>query len=263
MENPTYETPTPARTVATVSSREHVIQSRIMDLCAQAVRCTVGCDADAEKATSLAVAIKANERALEDDRKSLTAPLNGVVKEINDRYKRLAAPITPALEALTGPRGCLTEWNREKARIAEAAARRAREEAEAARLREAERLEAEAQALRCQGDEEAAIIATEQAAQALDSAVEVPAEVKAAPTITRGIYGGSSGLASVGKWRVDDWAALLRYELAMIEAGAPAPTFVLADESTLGKIARQPEAQAKPVIPGVEFFREQQTRVRG
>jgi hypothetical protein len=255
--------PTPSQTIATVSSREHQIQSRIMDLCAQATRCTVGCDADAEKATSLAVAIKANEKALEDDRKSLTAPLNGVVKEINERYRRLAAPIMPALEALTGSRGCLTEWNREKARQAEAAARRAREEAEAARLAEAERLEAEAAVLRGQGDEEAATIATEQAAQALDSAVEVPAEVKAAPTITRGVYGGSSGLASIGKWRVSDWAALLRYELAMIEAGAPQPSFVLADSPLLGSIARQPEAQAKPVIPGVEFYREQQTRVRG
>ena len=94
-------------------------------------------------------------------------------------------------------------------------------------------------------------------------AVEVPAEVKAAPTITRGVYGGSSGLASVGKWRITSWIDLLRYELAMIEAGAPQPSFVLADSPLLGSIARQPEGQAKPVIPGVEFYREQQTRVRG
>lgn len=255
-----------ALALTTRSSREAEISNRLVDLCGQATRCIVNSDETAERATSLASAIKANQKALDEDRKSIVDPLNRVVKEINERYKRLAAPIEAALEYLQGNKpgahGQLHAWNLKKQAERDEAARRERERLETQRLEDARLAEEHARLLRQEGDHEAAAIADQQAEVALEQAIVVPEKVVAKSAPTRGIVGGSSGLASVGKFRVVDLAALLRHALAQAEAGQPV-TFVQVDEVALGRIARAPEADMKPTIPGVEFYREYSSRIRG
>lgn len=255
-------TATPAQALKTRSARESELQTRLTDLCAQAARCVVASDEDAEKATTLGVAIKNAVKAFDDDRKTLVGPLNGVVKDINERYKRLCEPADAALTNLTGPAGQLTKWNTEKRRVADEAARKAREEAEAARLAEAERLAEEARRLAAEGDKEAAAIAEQQAEESLQAAIEVPAEVKTPTTVTRGIYGGSSGTAKVGKFRIADMAKLLEWELANVKSGKGL-TFVMTNDVELGRIARMDAKKAKPDVPGVEWYSEDVSRLRG
>lgn len=250
----------PSAVLTTRSSREHELQQRITDLCAQASRCRVIDDSTAEAATTLAVAIKSNERAIEDDRKSLTDPLNGVVKNINARYKLIAAPIEPALSALTGPRGQLTMWNQAKRRAAEEAARLAREEAERIRLEQAAAAEEAAKAFRDEGDAEAAAIAEESATAALEAAVAVPEAIRPAPTTTRGLFGGSSSVSRIGKFRIEDLASLLEWELANVRRGIGMSALAI-DDATLGKIARSPSE--KPTIPGVVFYYDETTKITG
>ncbi len=251
----------PPPSLATRSSREVELQQRLTDLCGQASRCIVDSDDAAERATTLAAAIKSQVKALDEDRQTLVRPLNGVVAEINARYKRLVEPADPAIKHLAGPQGQLTLWNARKRREAEEAARRAREEAERVRLEEARRAEEEAARLRAEGDPEAARVAEMQASAALQEAVEVPESIQPKVAATRGTYGGSSSIQRIGKAEVTDIAALLEWELANVRAGRGLQ-FVAVDQVALGKVARGKD-EPKPTVPGVRFFYEESSRVWG
>lgn len=247
----------PPSPIATRSSREHELQGRLVDLCAQAERCVVACDEDAEKATTLAVAIKANMQALEDDRMTLTRPLDGVKKDIMARYKLLLAPAEPALEKLTGRQGELTKWNQKKQREREEAERKAREEEERQRLEQARLAEEEAARLKAEGDQEGAAIAQQQAEEALEQAVTAPEKISASSQVTRGAYGGSSGLQRVGKCEITNMADLVAWEAKNVARGVGLKVLQVNDVE-LGKIARS--SGEKPEIPGVRFFYEERSR---
>ena len=256
-------TVTPTASITTRSSREAELQNRLLDLAGQAQRCVVDSDDAAERATTLAVAIKNGAKALDADMHSLTDPLRGVIEDIRRRYKLMMEPAEPALtHLLDNKTGQLAMWNAKKRRAAEEAAERARAEAERVRLEEAQRIADEAARLKAAGDAEAAAIAEHQADEALNAAVTVPADIKPAATVTRGIYGGSSGSAKVGKFRITDMAALLAHELANVKAGRGL-TYILSNDVELGKLARQDKKKAKPTIPGVEWYEEESSRVWG
>jgi len=119
-------------------------------------------------------------RAIEDKRKDYTQPINGYLKNVNDAFKVLSAPLEEANEIL---RKKMLDW-----RVAQEVKRQAAEDANNLRM-EAARKEAEAN-----GGE-------------ITESVKLITPVDAAPDkVHTGV--GSSGVSQIWKWREKDFAAV-------------------------------------------------------
>jgi len=89
----------------------------------------------AEEANEVLVSITKGLKKIEEKRKSFTNPLNQSLKEINDTFKRIVAPINEAKQGLTGR---LMSWRqKEQARIREEQEKARKEEERRRKIQEA------------------------------------------------------------------------------------------------------------------------------
>lgn len=149
--------------------------------------------ADDEGLTSVGDLVKMLQRRrmrIEDKRKSLVGPLNGVVKDINELFK---APRERLDEIVQKAKKAMNRYVQAQQAIEDAKRAKEREEAEAERL-EAERLAKEMERLSVAGKETAAVI-VEQA--------EKKVEVAAAPARVETKRGNEASVVTVKKWKAD------------------------------------------------------------
>lgn len=190
---------TPTAELVLYSPQEAALQKQIQNLATAAGKAVVDCEARAKSATDLAQLIRATIKAIDDDRKTLTEPLNGFLRAINSRYKEHSSRAEQARQELDAK---LLAWRRKEAeRI-----KKEQEAADAAARLERERLraqaEAEAEALRKRGEETAAEMVMQTAQMTLIPSVVVPEKRS-----TEGQRAASS-TRKVWKFEVVDFAAV-------------------------------------------------------
>ncbi len=177
-----------------------------------------------ERATELIAGLKSLIRQVEEDRKTVTGPLNDVLKNINGRYKPLTEVLKTALDHVTAG---WKAWREAERKRAEETAAKARAEAEAARLkaeetaeiarRDVEAAEGE-EAARLKAEEEAARRAAEEAREAENFILPAAAQAKSEYTGT----GARVTARMVTRWRVKDEGLIPReyWMLDTVKVGA-------------------------------------------
>jgi len=188
----------------------------------------------AEIAASELVTIKTRAKDLDEERKSITKPMDDAKKAVMDIYK-------PAIERLgqaeTALKDAISGYQKEQRRLADLAA------AEAARKarEEAEKMAAKAEKLEAKGKAEDA-----------EALRNVAAMTAAAPvTVSR-----PTKLAGVSTRKV--WKANVADRAAAIKAMADNPAYqhlLTIDESALTKLAAAMKTPNSP-IPGVVFYED-------
>lgn len=192
------------------------------------------------------------KRHLESARKELVGPLNAKVKEINDGFKGLAAPVEAAESRI---KSLILDWRRrEDARIRAEQARIARENAERERLarEEQERLAREA-AERTRAEADAAGFTADEAQELAQlEAAEVPEnrpllEVAPPPvaTTTRATLGSVT--------------ARMVWKFEVISASDVPRAYLVVDETAI----RRAVGAGVREIPGVRIYQEEQLAGRG
>lgn len=151
---------------------------------------------DDEGLTSVGDLVKMLQRRrmkIEDKRKSLVGPLNGVVKDINELFK---APRERLDEIVGKAKKAMNRYVQAQQAIEDAKRRKEREEAEEER-REAEKLAKELLRLSDAGKETAEVIVAQ---------AEKKVEVAAAPARVETKRGNEASVITVKKWKatVDD-----------------------------------------------------------
>jgi len=215
--------------IQTESSHEPEYQAKITDVVAQAHRCEVTDDATAERATDLAKFIQALGKRLEDDRKSLTGPLNQVIKDINGRFKGFKGELD---QALARTKGQILAYQQLKAQA------------------EKERLEAERQAQL----EEAAKLAPEEQTEVLEKLATDEAKATGKPAAVRGDFGGVSHTRKTWTFEVENLAMLVM----AAHDDAELMAYLALDEKAV-KAAIQ---SGKRTIPGLRIFEHESVVIR-
>jgi hypothetical protein len=192
-------------------------------------------------------AIKQLAKQVEDQRLSMTRPLDESKKVIMDFFR----PITDALDkAESELKSKLVAYSNDQARIRREAEERARREAEAARRAEQERLAAEAAAAAEAGDEAKA-----------DELVAEAVAAEAAPVIVVAPHVEAPKAAGVSKR--DNWIGEVTDIGALIVAAAERPelrVLLAVDTKALGKLAKAYKDTVP--IPGVRIYNEPVLSVR-
>ena len=175
------------------SDQETKIFTNANELVEMAGRAVITNQADNEKASDLVKFIKTCYKKAEDDRKTITDPLNGVIKNINARYKLITEPLEKA-EAKV--KGLMLTYSQEQRRIAMEAERIARETEEKRLIEQAALLE-----------QQNKIVESD---MVMDKAAEVNASPIVAPQvqIVRGDYGSASSIKKTWTFEVTDMKAL-------------------------------------------------------
>lgn len=148
---------------------------------------------DDEGLTSVGDLVKMLQRRrmkIEDKRKSLVGPLNGVVKDINELFK---APRERLDEIVGKAKKAMNRYVQAQQAIEDAKRRKEREEAEAERL-EAEKLAKELLRLSDAGKETAEVIVKQ---------AEKKVEIAAAPARVETKRGNEASVITVKKWKAD------------------------------------------------------------
>lgn len=148
---------------------------------------------DDEGLTSVGDLVKMLQRRrmkIEDKRKSLVGPLNGVVKDINELFK---APRERLDEIVGKAKKAMNRYVQAQQAIEDAKRRKEREEAEEER-REAEKLAKELLRLSDAGKETAEVIVAQ---------AEKKVEVAAAPARVETKRGNEASVITVKKWKAD------------------------------------------------------------
>jgi hypothetical protein len=221
----------------TVDNELQPFETAAVELGTQVERANV-IDADsAARMTDLIKIAKAQYARAEDARKKLTGPLNQHIKWINGQFK----PATDALKVIERDgKAKLGAWQREEEARQRAEAEAARKKAEDEALAAAERAHAD-------GDESAAEVA-------LNRAANVPEAPKAAPT--RGQYGGSSSLRRIWRAEITNLPEFLR----AVAAGRAPIERVSINNAALHRLAVQTRGPSP--IPGVRFLEDVTVQVR-
>jgi len=107
------------------SKTELQLGASVQEMCAAAIKCVVTSDAHAEQATSLLSSIKAASNRAEAERRALVDPLNGVVKALNERFKKTF--LNRLDDAERAVKAKIGGYLADKRRAAEEEARKARE----------------------------------------------------------------------------------------------------------------------------------------
>lgn len=234
------------------------LSTNIVALTKQTHAAAIEVESDAEKVADMVKLCNALLAKIEAQRKEFTAPINAVVKGINDDAKTLAGPLEAAKVQLGK---LLTAWLQRKKAIAEEAARIEREKQEALKLEQAELLE------------QAGF--KEEANEVLDKTVkgtEVAAR-SVKPTQTRGDYGSTASLRVTWKWEVAD---LGKVPLPFLVVASPAVTAFMRETSTAiedeamerglrGKERDawvEAEREKRYAIAGIRFWKEETAGVR-
>lgn len=215
------------------SDQEQKIVNNAQELVAQASRVVIASNEDNEKASDLVKFIKTCFKKAEDDRKSITDPLNAVIKNINARYKLITEPL---LNAEHEVKTAMLTFSQEQRRIAEQKERDRRAAEEAALLEQAAKAEQENKPV--------------DADMLLDQAAEVNSApvVVQQPQTVRGDYGSSSSIKKTWTYRVTDIKAL----------AAAHPELVLENSPVI----RQRIREGIREMAGVEIYQEESIAVR-
>lgn len=166
-------------------------------------------------------AIKAKARQLEDQRTSITGPLNAATKAVNDLFRGPAGFLATAESVLKGK---MLDWQRDQERVAAEAQRKAEEAAAAERQRLAdeaaaaqrvaqEQAAAAAKAA-AEGDQQAAQLATtaaQRAAAEAQTAATTAQLVVAAPVAAPAVKVAGISTAKKVDFQVTDLVALVKH----------------------------------------------------
>lgn len=183
---------------------------------------------------------------LEDKRKSLVTPLNGVVNDINALFK---APRERIDAIVTQAKKCMNKYVQAQQAIADARARAEREQAEADR-KEAEAL---AENLRKMAGD-----AGDETAKVLEEQMELKVEKAAVPAKVATTRGQESSVIAVKKWKadVDDLKAI-----ADAVANGKLPVhFIQPNMRALQDFAR--ELKEEQTTMGIRVYQDISTVVR-
>jgi len=215
------------------SDEEQKLVSHANELISMADRCVIFTDQDNEKASDLVKFIKTAFKKSEDDRKSITDPLNAVIKNINARYKQFTDPLA---NAETKVKTLMLAYSQEKRR-------KQAEEERIAREQEQARLLALAEAEEAKGDVLAAETAIEQAVEV----EQAPTQVQT-PATVRGDFGSTSSVKKTWTFEVTDIKALANANPALVIENSVA--------------IREQIRQGVREIPGVKIYEKESIAVR-
>lgn len=221
----------------------------------------ITCAEDYAMAADELKAIKAKANTLEDQRTSITGPINKALKAINDLFRGPAALLEEAERTLKGK---MLAWDQEQRRIAEEARRKAEAEAAAerqrladeaaARQRDAEAQAAAAAKAKAEGDAQAAALAQAQAerAQAEAAAAANTAQMVVAAPVAAPEPAKVKGISTATKidFEVVDMHALVKHIAERPELLA----LVRADDVKLRAYVRGLGVSCN--LPGVRVFEQ-------
>ena len=190
--------------------------------------------------------LNGRRRKIEDKRKSLVAPLSKVVKDINELFK---APRDRIDEIVQTAKKHMNRFAQAQQAIADAKARREREEA-AAERKEAEDLAAAMKKMSGDAGEETAKVVVEQAEKR---------EVKAAAPAKVAVSRGSQASVSVSK----TWAVEIKDIRALALAVAEGRLPVTSIEPNMRALTAAGRAGGvEKEVDGVRYFQRVSTTVR-
>lgn len=204
--------------------------------------------------------IKANAKALDDNRKAITKPLDDAKKKVMDLFR---VPLEQLEQAEKKIKNGLVAYAREQERVrAEQQARlRAAQQAEEARLRvkaakaqaeaeeKARELVRQASAAQAEGDAKTAAKLTVRAATTLERAEHKAGELlQQAESVPVAVVPNTTvpkvaGLRSAGLWKA-----------RVTDASVVPREYLVVNESALNAIARATKGAIN--VPGVEFYEE-------
>jgi len=180
--------------------------------------------------------VKSRYKDIEDDRKTITAPMNAALKAINNYFK---TPQTVLLQAESFLKKALVSYHTEQERKAQQEQARLNELARRDAEKKAIQLEAQAQKALKKGQTEKA----EDLMTVKDTIVPVAVVAPSAPPKTSG-----QSFKTVWKWVVTDAALIPR-------------SYMVLDEKQLNAIAKA-GIKGAMAIPGVEFKEDTVMSVR-
>ncbi len=190
--------------------------------------------------------LNGRRRKLEDKRTSLVSPLNKVVKDINELFK---APRDRIDEIVQAAKRHMNRFAQAQQAIADAKARREREEAQKER-EEAARLAESMKKMSGDAGEETAQVVVEQAEKRVEKA-QAPAKVAASR--------GSQATVSVQKTWAVEIKDIKLLALAVAEGRLPV-TMIEPNMRALTAAAR--EGGVEKEVDGVRYFQRVSTAVR-
>lgn len=215
--------------LSVIEKTEPQISGRAGELVSMASRCVIQTDEDLEKASDLLKFIKTTYKKAEEERKSITDPINASVKILNSRFKTITDPLANAEKDIKAK---ILSYELEKRKKAEEEARRQAEEA--ARLAE------EARLLEKVDSGELDIFADPVDPAPIDIVDPVP---MAPPAPIRGSYGSTTSIVKRWTYEVTDIAALAN----------ACPDLVSVVSSAINQRIRDGERE----IPGLRIYQEE------
>lgn len=242
----------------TESDKYADLQERANNLIGQEEAAVINTHEDNNKAADLTKLLLTNKKKLEEDRTSITGPLNDVIKNVNARYKPVTDAIDKAVKSIKAKMGDFARKEQERIReerrkqeqeIADKAMEKAEELAEAGKTDEAEKV--------------------------LDTAAQKGNAIgnQAASVTGFGDFGGSSHTVSKLKYNVTDESAVpVEYktvDMKKIDAAVSmAKAEYTAKGTTQGLKGKALTAYVNKsiadnlVIPGVHFYDDVDITVR-
>lgn len=173
--------------------------------------------------------VKGRAKALEEARKTITAPLDRAKKAVMDLFRD---PADFLAKAETNLKRAMLTYSQEQERIRQEQERKLREQAEREEARKRKELEARAQKAEEKGNAEKAEALREQAEE-----VHVPRPI-VPPSANR--------IAGIGERKV--------WKFRLVDVNKLPREYMIPDEKALGALARS--TQGRLTIPGVEFYSE-------
>ncbi|MEM4626442.1 MAG: hypothetical protein QXF70_03400 [Candidatus Bilamarchaeaceae archaeon] len=213
------------------------IQSQILEAIAESKNISVILANDVEKAGHYIKNLNKLAKALEEERKKITAPLDEQKKVVMSFFKNLVSPIESEISRLDAETRNWLKCQREEQARREAEERRlAEEKAIAEAIAKEERLRAEAK----ERGEDPATVQVEVPIIAQD----IPRQVKLSDFTSSGVT-----TMQVAKWRIIDFNLVPREYLCLDEAK------ITAIRKAAGTKNYNPHQ-----IPGIEFYNEEVIR---
>lgn len=225
----------------TIEKHDPAISGRAGELVSMAERCEIKTVEDLEKASDLLKFIKSTYKKAEEERKSITDPINASVKILNSRFKTITDPLSRAEDSVKAK---ILAFEQERRRKAEEEAReQARLDAIAAAEAEAKR-KAEEASEKLIEDGQIDIFADP---VEIEISVDVSSIVIPEPVVNnapvRGAYGSTTSVVKRWTYEVTDIAALAAF----------APELV----SVVGSLINAKIRDGVRDIPGLRIFQDE------
>lgn len=217
------------------------VSGRAGELVAMAERCEIETVEDLEKASDLLRFIKTTYKKAEDERKSITDPINKSVKALNAKFKTITDPLSAAEEKVKAK---ILAFEKERRRKAEEEAREQARLAAIAAAEEEARRKAQEEIDRAVEDGHIDIFADvePEPIQIDETAIEVPEPIiHNAPV--RGAYGSTTSIVKRWTYRVTDISALAAFD----------PSLVITVSAEINRRIREGVRD----IPGLEIYQDE------